>query len=95
MSKSKEDIKLLKENWIKDPCWDIEDTEGFEQYHCTLLAYRRICEAEWLAQAEKHHNELASKICPMINACCHVEKCAWWNEVAGCCGTVQSEQHTA
>jgi len=27
-----EQIQKLKDNWSQDPCWDIEDTEGFEAH---------------------------------------------------------------
>jgi len=34
------EIEALQANWASDPCWDIEDTEGFEAHHAELLAYR-------------------------------------------------------
>jgi len=30
--KSEQEITALKVNWKSDPCWDIEDTEGFEDH---------------------------------------------------------------
>lgn len=39
-------IEDLKENWKKDPCWDIEDTEGFESHREELLAWRKEYEAQ-------------------------------------------------
>jgi len=45
--KTREDIENLKMNWQKDPIWDIEDTEGFEEYKDELLAYKKECEKEW------------------------------------------------
>lgn len=46
-AKSPEDIQRLKESWLHDPCWDIEDTEGFEDHMEELLAFRKQKEAEW------------------------------------------------
>jgi hypothetical protein len=50
-------INDLKANWLKDPCWDIENTEGFEDHEEELLSYRKEVEAEWdakhKAKAEK------------------------------------------
>lgn len=43
-------VAQLKQNWFRDPCWDIEETEGFEMYHAKLLAYRLQCEAEWASK---------------------------------------------
>ena len=49
--KSKEEIQQLKDNWRADPCWDIEDTEGFEAHFDELVAYRAEWEEKWEAQA--------------------------------------------
>jgi len=38
--KTNEQIEALKANWSKDPCWDIEDTEGFEGYREELINWR-------------------------------------------------------
>lgn len=40
-------VDELKSQWVRDPIWDIEDTEGFEDYHDELLAFRLKKEAEW------------------------------------------------
>lgn len=39
-------LQLLKDEWIKDPIWDIEDTEGFEEFHDALLAWRQRNEVD-------------------------------------------------
>jgi len=31
--KTVEEIDALKRNWYDDPCWDIYDTEGFEDHY--------------------------------------------------------------
>ena len=45
--KTQEQIQELKQNWFNDPCWDIEETEGFEEYREELKAYRLQCENKW------------------------------------------------
>lgn len=45
-TKTPEQIQALKDNWIKDPCWDIEDTEGFEAHHDELLKWREDLEVK-------------------------------------------------
>jgi hypothetical protein len=45
------EIEELKAQWIRDPCWDIETTEGFEAHHFELRKFRRATEAEWKANA--------------------------------------------
>lgn len=44
--KTKEEIRDLCEQWASDPCWDIEETEGFEAHFSELLAYRQKYEQE-------------------------------------------------
>lgn len=88
---SPEEIQELKDNWRRDPCWDIEDTEGFEEHREELLAYSLEMKAHWKEQAEKHHDELATMYCPLLSAgsdgmvYCTVERCAWWDETYECC----------
>ena len=40
MPKTNEEIEALKENWKRDPIWDIEDTEGFQDHRMELIEYR-------------------------------------------------------
>ena len=92
--KEPNELEALKRSWKRDPCFDIEDTEGFEEHREELLAYRKEQEALWKEQREAHRKELASKVCPLIlfsltsnnadqsiyeNSRCLVELCAWWN----------------
>ena len=41
------EIEKLIASWKSDPCWDIEETEGFEAYYDELLAYRLEVEKQW------------------------------------------------
>ena len=38
--RTQQEIEELKREWCEDPCWDIEDTEGFEAHHDELKAWR-------------------------------------------------------
>lgn len=40
--KTREEVESLKANWAADPCWDIEATEGFEEYRDELIAFRDL-----------------------------------------------------
>ena len=42
-----EQVQKLKESWLKDPAWDIETTEGFENHVEELKKFRLECEARW------------------------------------------------
>lgn len=53
MSKTVEEIEALKRNWIADPLWDIENTEGFEEYAAELLAFSEEKKAEWIKSHER------------------------------------------
>ena len=45
--KTIEEIAELKSQWESDPCWDIEDTEGFEAHQAELKAYHEQKREEW------------------------------------------------
>ena len=38
--KTIEEVEKLKREWSADPIWDIEETEGFEDYRKDLKIYR-------------------------------------------------------
>ena len=46
-TKTKKAIDKLKRSWESDPCWDIEDTEGFEAHREELAKYRKEMEHKW------------------------------------------------
>ena len=50
--KSRAEVEQLKKDWFEDPCWDIEDTEGFDGYYFELKDYRMACERVWRKKAE-------------------------------------------
>jgi hypothetical protein len=50
---TQDEIEKLKKSWIKDPCWDIEDTEGFEEHRDELIAYRKELEIEYQRNEEE------------------------------------------
>jgi hypothetical protein len=56
------DVERLKKSWFSDPIWDIETTEGFEQYHDELLAYRLEYEANWEAEQKAESEPFATEI---------------------------------
>lgn len=45
--KTREEIDRLKESWAKDPCFDLESIEGFEDYQEELEAFRDEKIREW------------------------------------------------
>lgn len=60
--KTKDEVQALKDSWLKDPCWDIEDTEGFEDHYEELLAYRKEANEERARQYEEGIARRARKI---------------------------------
>lgn len=50
----KEQIEELKRQWLSDPSWDIEDTDGFEAHRQELYVFRLETENKQLReQVEK------------------------------------------
>lgn len=93
--KTREDVEKLKMQWKRDPSWDIETTEGYEEYHDELLQFRKDTEAMWKARNEKRRQHLASLACPLsFNTWvdygkddrghawldCKMEECALWDD---------------
>ncbi len=89
------ELEALKRNWEHDPCYDIEEAEGFEEHKEELLAFRKEREAHWKKLAQEAHTKLESMICPILSigegdfGYCKVEQCAWWNEQRNKCGILQ------
>ena len=51
--KTRDEVAYLKANWQADPCWDLETTEGFEEYKDELKAFSdsvilqaKVCELD-------------------------------------------------
>jgi hypothetical protein len=57
--KTQEELQNLKEDWLKDPCWDIENSEGFEDHKNELLAFREQAQADWEERAQQ---KLAARV---------------------------------
>lgn len=56
--KTTADVAQLKIEWKRDPVWDIEDTEGFEEHRDELAAYHEKMRQEW---AERRERDLLAK----------------------------------
>jgi hypothetical protein len=58
-SKTREDVEELKEQWVADPSFDLEDAAGFESYKDELIKFREEKAAEWDAGILKRNREIA------------------------------------
>ena len=38
-TRTRADVERLKADWTSDPCWDLEDTPGFEEFRDELRDY--------------------------------------------------------
>jgi hypothetical protein len=54
------EIDELKAQWLVDPCWDIEETRGFEAHKFSLRFWRIKQERKW-EREEKERLELYAK----------------------------------
>lgn len=59
---TKAEIDNLKSQWEADPCWDLEETEGFEEHRHELLKHRLDMEDKWDKQEETELRSLAKVI---------------------------------
>ena len=99
--RSREEIEALQRNWYKDPCWDIEDSEGFEAHREELKQFSAASNAHWAKLAQNKHDKQASLICPSMSAeesdefiKCRVELCAQWDPDRECCGMLPYKEVT-
>ena len=60
--KTQTELQKLKSNWLNDPCWDIETTEGFEEYRPHLLMFRLDYEKKRKDAFDKKNREYADKL---------------------------------
>lgn len=49
----KKEIEDLKADWLEDPCWDIETTEGFEDHKEELKTFADEQKTKWKAEWDK------------------------------------------
>jgi hypothetical protein len=61
-TKTQDEIDALKLSWLKDPCWDIEETEGFEECKEELIAFRHKIEKEAHARVSRLNEQKKSWI---------------------------------
>lgn len=59
--RTKEELRILKAQWKLDPCWDIENTEGFGCHYQELLEFRRDQEKQWLDEINEIRSARAEK----------------------------------
>ena len=60
--KTQDEIYRLQWNWKNDPCWDLEETEGFEDHRAELLKYRLDSEFQWAINRLRRLHLLASEL---------------------------------
>ncbi len=60
--KTEAEVENLKAKWVDDPCWNIEETQGFEEHKDELLAYRILCESDRAEKRRMRLSELAEKL---------------------------------
>ena len=64
--KTREEVEALKANWLGDPCYDIEDAPGFEDYGVELAGFavehRKLWEeARKKCEARAYYDTLANE----------------------------------
>jgi len=60
--KTQTELQKLKSNWLNDPCWDIETTEGFEEHWDELFKFRKHHEARCQQYSLKETYDYAAEI---------------------------------
>jgi cyclopropane fatty-acyl-phospholipid synthase-like methyltransferase len=72
--KTPNDVHKLKEQWLIDPCWDIEETEGYEEYRDELKTWREQFEERMREAHRKHMLRNAQQFGVTLEAIAYLEK---------------------
>ena len=59
---TQEQIEQLKANWKSDPCWDIQDTEGFEEHKAELVNFATAVHKEWKRMEDERKAAKCAKL---------------------------------
>lgn len=62
VSKTRDEVEALKRDWLSDPCYDITDVDGFEDYAVELATFARKQEARWAAQQAAREAQAAARV---------------------------------
>lgn len=65
--KPREEIEQLKTNWLDDPCWDIEDTKGFEEHREELTAFHEQMRQKWEQSLRRQLQQRAKEMGTLDN----------------------------
>lgn len=65
--KTAADLETLKAQWLQDPAWDIEDTEGFEAFRDELREFHVRMNEVWslknaIKDIDKEMDELTAQL---------------------------------
>ena len=63
MLKTREEVESLKAEWLADPCWDIYESEGFEEYRVELKLFQEECNLafSWEREEEEESEKLEAE----------------------------------
>lgn len=60
--RTREEIDKLKADWENDPCWDLEETEGFQAHRAELFEFSTRRQFEWKRQRNLELKSYARKL---------------------------------
>lgn len=59
--KTREQVEALKLDWVEDACWDLWDSDGFEEYGDELRQFQREWERKWDEGRRAKMDDFANK----------------------------------
>lgn len=57
---TQEEIEKLKIGWLKDPCFDIYNADGFQEHYEELKRFQEDQERKWKAENQQRENARAA-----------------------------------
>lgn len=62
LPKSDQQIEDLKADWLNDPCYDLEETPGFEHHYLELKNFSELSKKNWELQRNREINAKAHEL---------------------------------
>jgi hypothetical protein len=74
---TRDDVIKLKEDWMRDPCFDLDGIPGFEAYDEELRAFQTAQEQQWKATYEAKRAARIGKLAVQLGCADNLQLAAY------------------
>ena len=73
--KTNDEVEKLKQNWLKDPIYDLYNIEGFEEYEEELKQFQIEHEKRWEDEKNRKLDIKAKELGVSVKTVAEIERC--------------------